>query len=90
MTSWPNETAQLLTVRPQRTSKSATRMLRLPRVLDDWLIAYAHAYGYRSVPELIVQTVREFRAKNQLQLNAATALEDALPDNPQLPFEPLA
>ncbi len=67
-------------------------MLRLPRVLDDWLIAYAAAFGYRSVPELIVQTMRELRAKNQLQLNALTASEpmaEALPEMPRLPLDPL-
>ena len=92
MTSLSNGTAQVIAVVLKRTPKSATRMLRLPRVLDDWLIAYAAAYGYRSVPELIVQTIRELRAKNQLQLNALSAHEpmaETLPEMPHLPFDPL-
>ena len=92
MTSLSNGAAQVIAVVPKRTTKSATRMLRLPRVLDDWLIAYAAAYGYRSVPELIVQTMRELRARNQLQLNALTPHEtmaEATPEMPRLPFDPL-
>jgi hypothetical protein len=92
MTSSSNGTAQVIAVVPKRIPKSATRMLRLPRVLDDWLIAYAAAYGYRSVPELIVQTIRELRARNQLQLNALTnnePLAEAQPEMPRLPFDPL-
>jgi hypothetical protein len=92
MTSSSNGTAQVIAVVPKRIPKSATRMLRLPRVLDDWLIAYAAAYGYRSVPELIVQTIRELRARNQLQLNALLPNEttaESLPEMPRLPFDPL-
>jgi hypothetical protein len=92
MTSLSNGTAQVIAVVPKRIPKSATRMLRLPRMLDDWLVAYAAAYGYRSVPELIVQTMRELRARNQLQLNALTANEtmtEAQPEMPRLPFDPL-
>ena len=92
MTSLPSGTAHIIAVVPKRTPKSATRMLRLPHMLDDWLIAYAAAYGYRSVPELIVQTMRELRAKQQLQLNTLTSNEtmaEALPDMPRLPFDPL-
>lgn len=92
MTSLSNGTAPVMAVAPQRSAKSATRMLRMPRMLDDWLVAYAAALGYRSVPELIVQTMRELRARNQLQLNALHAnesLTEALPEMPRLPFEPL-
>lgn len=92
MTSLSNGTAPVIAVTPQRSAKSATRMLRMPRVLDDWLISYAAAFGYRSVPELIVQTMRELRAKNQLQLNALTGnepLAEARPEIPRLPFDPL-
>lgn len=91
MKSLSNGTAQVIAVVPNRMPKSATRMLRMPRMLDDWLIAYAAAFGYRSVPELIVQTMRELRARNQLQLNALhgnESLAEALPDMPRLPFEP--
>jgi hypothetical protein len=92
MTSLSKGTAQVVARLPERMPKSATRMLRLPRVLDDWLIAYAAALGYRSVPELIVQTMRELRAKNQAQPNALTpheSLADAPPERPRLPFDPL-
>lgn len=92
MTSLSNGAAQVIVVVPKRSAKSATRMLRLPRVLDDWLIAYAAAFGYRSVPELIVQTMRELRARNQLQLSTLTTHEpiaEALPEMPRLPFDPL-
>lgn len=92
MTSLSNGAAPVIAATPKRIPKSATRMLRLPRVLDDWLIAYAAALGYRSVPELIVQTMRELRARNQLPQHAVTDAEstaEASPDMPRLPFEPM-
>jgi hypothetical protein len=48
-----------------RPAKSAAWLVSLSPVLDAWLASYAEDKGYKSVPELIAQIVRDFRESNR-------------------------
>lgn len=57
-------------IEPQKQlAGTIQRNARVPRILDNWLVAKADAEGFTSVPELIVQIVREAR-ETELKANA--------------------